>query len=247
MSIWSSDKDGNHIPPKSQKQKISGVKSSPDSVGIVKHRYLKRNNDSLRRIKNPNRYSYQRQIKTSEDITNDEIRGKAERELVGRLAKKGDKKSFEFWHGIISGFPLCCIDYYNNVWTDNLAEKLRDDFANEDGDIGTIEASHKRTNHVMCPDCLISHLNSKTGKQFLKRNESSSEFFFPTADQALSARRSWDELRPIQRRELIEMSLSDEEKDNPLIHETTDYITFRNFEELSPTLQKSIIFMIGGK
>lgn len=80
-----------------------------------------------------------------------------------------------------------------------------------------------------------------------KNNNGSSEFFKPTPKQALIARRSWDELRPVQRREIIEMSLSDQEKDNPIIHETTDYIAFRNYEDLSYGLQKSIAYMIGGK
>lgn len=43
MKGWSSDKGGNHIPPKSQKPKVSGVRSSINPSGIIKHVFLKRN------------------------------------------------------------------------------------------------------------------------------------------------------------------------------------------------------------
>lgn len=43
MKGWSSDNAGNHIPPKSQKPKVSGVRSSINPSGIIKHVFLKRN------------------------------------------------------------------------------------------------------------------------------------------------------------------------------------------------------------
>ncbi len=58
--------------------------------------------------------------------------------------------------------------------------------------------------------------------------------------------RIWNGLRPIQRLELLEMSLSDKERDNPDIQETLDFIKFRMFDELKPELKKSIKFMLGG-
>lgn len=56
----------------------------------------------------------------------------------------------------------------------------------------------------------------------------------------------WNGLRPIQRRELLELSLSEKEKDNFEIQESLNFIVFRKFKELKPVLKKSIKFMLGG-
>lgn len=56
----------------------------------------------------------------------------------------------------------------------------------------------------------------------------------------------WNSLRPIQRRELIELSLSEEEKDSMEVQETVSFVVFREFDELKPELKKSIKFMLGG-
>lgn len=67
------------------------------------------------------------------------------------------------------------------------------------------------------------------------------------ARQYLFVSRDWNNLRPIQRRELLEMSLSDKEKDTESIVEVLDHVKMKKFEELSPPLKKSIIFQIGAR
>lgn len=47
MKGWSSDKGGNHIPPKPIKQKSTGVHSSVEPKGTIIHKFLKRKNDSM--------------------------------------------------------------------------------------------------------------------------------------------------------------------------------------------------------
>lgn len=86
--------------------------------------------------------------------------------------------------------------------------------------------------------------DSQRRAMFAKQN--SSENFQPTVKQFLHAEKDWNRLRPIQRRSLLEMSLSDEDQDNRAIHDATDYIIYRNFSDLRPRLQKSITYMIGG-
>lgn len=74
-----------------------------------------------------------------------------------------------------------------------------------------------------------------------------SENFIPNELQIKTARESWDSLRPLQRRFLLEDSLSTSELDCNEIHDAIDYIIFRKFNEVSPRLRRSIVYMIGGK
>ena len=66
-----------------------------------------------------------------------------------------------------------------------------------------------------------------------------------SAKSCLTPSEIWDGLRPIQRRELIEMSLSEKEKDSIEIQEANSFVVFRMFDELKPDLKKSINFMLG--
>lgn len=56
----------------------------------------------------------------------------------------------------------------------------------------------------------------------------------------------WNGLRPIQRRELLELSLNEKEKDSIEVQETLNFVIFRKFKELKPELKKSIKFVLGG-
>ena len=58
-------------------------------------------------------------------------------------------KNNDFWCGIESGFPLCCIDFYINFWNPIRASKRM--FS------GRPECYDWKSNvgHVQCPDCII--------------------------------------------------------------------------------------------
>lgn len=54
----------------------------------------------------------------------------------------------------------------------------------------------------------------------------------------------WNALRPIQRRELLQLSLSKKQMDDFEIQETIDFVIFRKFSELKPDLKQSIKNML---
>lgn len=67
------------------------------------------------------------------------------------------------------------------------------------------------------------------------------------ARQYLMVKKDWDNLRPIQRTSLLEMSLSDDQKNDEAIHETLEHIKMKKFDELNPPLKKSVIWQIGAR
>ena len=62
-----------------------------------------------------------------------------------------DKWSFHFWNGLINHFPLCCIIFFCDSWTNNgeqnngIYDKIIHNSLNWiDGD------------YIKCPECLIT-------------------------------------------------------------------------------------------
>lgn len=98
---------------------------------------------NLREIDNPNPYVVG--IDNDDDI-------KKELDEVHKLARFGDSNSFDFWYGIISGFPLCCIDYFINEWS----YTIRDIY----DEVRTYENNHlqQSTERTMCPNCILEKL-----------------------------------------------------------------------------------------
>lgn len=60
-------------------------------------------------------------------------------------------ESYGFWHGIVSGFPLCCIIWHNYFFLNN----------NWYVDESYITKHHKflKNPRIMCPDCLVRNLD----------------------------------------------------------------------------------------
>lgn len=61
-------------------------------------------------------------------------------------------KNNDFWCGIESGFPLCCIDFFINFWVPVREKKIM--FA------GRPECYDWKSNtgYVQCPECIIKGL-----------------------------------------------------------------------------------------
>jgi len=61
----------------------------------------------------------------------------------------------DFWDGIESGFPLCCIDFYINFWCPVRFEHRMFH--------GRPECYDWKCNvgYVQCPDCIINRITSR--------------------------------------------------------------------------------------
>lgn len=75
-----------------------------------------------------------------------------ERTLALKLCKKNNMESYHFWHGIVSGYPQCCIDFFIYSWDRGLlAKRIRND-------IPIYKDKLERGNRIMCPDCIVRGL-----------------------------------------------------------------------------------------
>ena len=97
---------------------------------------------NLFEIPNPNPYF----VNAKSDYISKEI------SKVKSLATFNNRDSFDFWYGIISGFPLCCIDYYMNEWKDSIQDIVKEVITSHNN---KLQASVQRT---MCPECIINTL-----------------------------------------------------------------------------------------
>ena len=74
-----------------------------------------------------------------------------EQELVRSLSS--DKWSNDFWYGIVSGFPTCCIMFFCDVW-------YRDGELSIDMNAGTGgEYHHEGIYYIQCPDCIAKSVH----------------------------------------------------------------------------------------
>lgn len=70
-----------------------------------------------------------------------------EEKLIKKITT--DEWSHYFWNGIISGYPLCCILFFCDVWTGlRFSKKMFSGKECHDWDL--------RMNYVLCPDCAVT-------------------------------------------------------------------------------------------
>ena len=80
----------------------------------------------------------------------------------------------DFFCGIHSNIPLCCVLWYCDVWSGNLSDQFR--FSNtlqyeyhpENNSNPIQPKASKRTPYAMCPDCLAKNIEGKTKPAILK-------------------------------------------------------------------------------
>ena len=63
-------------------------------------------------------------------------------------------KHDDFWCGIESGFPLCCIDFYINFWN-----PIRESKRMFSGRPECYDWIHGK-GYVMCPECVIKNITT---------------------------------------------------------------------------------------
>jgi len=57
-----------------------------------------------------------------------------------------------FWHGVEDDYPLCCIFFFMNVWTDGVDDDVKLNWtSNKDG-------------YIPCTDCLVRLMEKDHGR-----------------------------------------------------------------------------------
>lgn len=72
-----------------------------------------------------------------------------------------DSWSYMFWHGIVSGYPLCCILYFCDVWYNFRKEKRM--FSGKEAKDWDFNMGY-----VLCPNCAIDCMCIRNPKLEMK-------------------------------------------------------------------------------